>query len=231
MMTEIKGAVCLIRGSQDTGTGFIGRMELNGEFTFVLMTNNHIFGDEKTAKGSSIEFQFLPHQPIYLSELIEEGQFFWTNTTEELDFSIVKINGEKLEEKLRKKDKSIIPINLCAPASIKTGDYIRIIQHPHGGELSMSMSTCKVLDALLLYESGTHPGSSGSPVLKEINGMLVIVALHRGGREVGPNKDIKIGYNYATLFSEIQNCVSGKDYKKKPKVKKIQEFLDECESK
>ena len=70
--------------SQDTGTGFIGRMELNGEFTFVLMTNNHIFGDEKTAKGSSIEFQFLPHQPIYLSELIEEGQFFWTNTTEEV---------------------------------------------------------------------------------------------------------------------------------------------------
>ena len=51
-------------------------------------------------------------------------------------------------------------------------------------------------------------------MLKEIDGMLAIVALHRGGREVDPNKDIKIGYNYATLFSEIQKCVSGKDYKK-----------------
>ena len=70
--------------SQGTGTGFIGRMKLNGKFTFVLMTNNHVFGDEDTAQGSCIEFQFLPHQPIYLSELIEEGQFFWTNPKKEV---------------------------------------------------------------------------------------------------------------------------------------------------
>jgi len=51
-------------------------------------------------------------------------------------------------------------------------------------------------------------------VFKEINGMLAIVALHRGGREFDPDKNIKVGYNYATLFSEIQLCVAGKDYKK-----------------
>ena len=66
-------------------------------------------------------------------------------------------------------------------------------------------------DALLLYESATHPGSSGSPVLKECGGMLVVVALHRGGREVDPDKRIKIGYNYATLFSEVWNCASGRE--------------------
>ena len=51
-------------------------------------------------------------------------------------------------------------------------------------------------------------------MFKETNGILAIVALHRGGREVDPDKNIKVGYNYATLFSEIQLCIAGMDYKK-----------------
>ena len=64
---------------------------------------------------------------------------------------------------------------------------------------------CNCIGPLLLYKSGTKSGSSGSPVLKEINGMLVPVALHRGG-------DLYQGCNFGTLISEILTCLSGQPY-------------------
>ena len=72
---------------QGTGTGFIGRLKLDGKFTFVLVTNNHVFGDEDTARGSSIEFDSLPKETIYVDELIEKGKFFWTNPKKEVCIS------------------------------------------------------------------------------------------------------------------------------------------------
>ena len=62
---------------------------------------------------------------------------------------------------------------------------------------------------LLLYKSGTTNGSSGSPVLKEVNGVLVPVALHRGGNS---NARLYRGCNFGTLISEILKCLSGQPY-------------------
>ena len=59
---------------------------------------------------------------------------------------------------------------------------------------------------LLLYKSGTTNGSSGSPVLKEVNGVLVPVALHRGGKA---NTQLYRGCNFGTLISEILKYLSG----------------------
>jgi len=73
--------------SQGTGTGFIGRLKLDGKFIFVLVTNNHVFGDEDVARGSSIEFDSLPNKTIYVDELIEKGKFFWTNSKKEVCIS------------------------------------------------------------------------------------------------------------------------------------------------
>ena len=60
-----------------------------------------------------------------------------------------------------------------------------------------------------MYKSGTSNGSSGSPVLKEVNGNLVPVALHRGG---APNSQLYKGCNFGTLISEILKCITGQQY-------------------
>ena len=62
-------------------------------------------------------------------------------------------------------------------------------------------------EPLLLYQCTTDLGSSGSPVLKEVDGELKVVALHRGGRETG---DSWVGYNCGTLIQEILNHLQGK---------------------
>ena len=62
-------------------------------------------------------------------------------------------------------------------------------------------------EPLLLYQCTTDYGSSGSPVLKEVDGDLMVVALHRGGRDSGNSW---LGYNCGTLVQEILNHLHGK---------------------
>jgi len=68
-------------------------------------------------------------------------------------------------------------------------------------------------EAILIYESGTDEGSSGSPVLKNFGGKLVIVALHKGGHCYSNTSD-KVGYNYGILFSEILKWIRNEDFLK-----------------
>ena len=63
------------------------------------------------------------------------------------------------------------------------------------------------VDPLLLYQHTTGYVPSGSPVFKEVDGELKVVALHRGGQETEVNY---FGYNCGTLMCEIVNHLNGK---------------------
>jgi len=70
---------------EGTGTGFIGRMKLNENFTLVLMTNCHVLESESIAERCSIEFHSLPDQFFYLSDLREEEEFYLSNSKKEVN--------------------------------------------------------------------------------------------------------------------------------------------------
>ena len=57
------------------------------------------------------------------------------------------------------------------------------------------------IDLFLYYSNATERGSSGSPILKEVDGRLKLVGLHREGDE---------DYNWGSLFSEIINHIQNK---------------------
>jgi len=57
-----------------------------------------------------------------------------------LDYAIVEVDWMKLKEK----HPVVEYIDLTKPATIENADYVMIIQHPAGGELAFSSSTCIV---------------------------------------------------------------------------------------
>ena len=64
----------------------------------------------------------------------------------------------------------------------------------------------------MVYESETEHGSSGSPILKEVDGRLELVGLHRAGQEQlhQENNEPKPIFNIGSLFSEILHDLNNK---------------------
>ena len=59
-----------------------------------------------------------------------------------------------------------------------------------------------------MYGSGTEPGSSGSPIVKEVASKLVIAGLHKAA-EIRSYE-----FNMGTLFSEILHDLHGEEVKR-----------------
>ncbi|XP_065891776.1 uncharacterized protein [Dysidea avara] len=196
---QVIRAVCVIRahgkdGKEMMGTGFFGSMQLSDKFSVVLVTNYHVIGDEEVAGRSILEFEGVDVQ-LELKELMVETTFVCSDM-KKLDYAMIEIDWSKLKQKHPVAEY----IHLSEPAAIDNHDYITIIQHPGGGELSFSSSTCIAYEYLLLYTSETACGSSGGPILKATKDGLEIVGLHRGGHEDH--------YNYGSKFSEILLSIS-----------------------
>ena len=59
----------------------------------------------------------------------------------------------------------------------------------------------------MVYTAGTNKGSSGAPILKEVDQKLFCVGIHRGGREENWDSRGSQGYNFGSCFAEIYKCV------------------------
>ena len=64
-------------------------------------------------------------------------------------------------------------------------------------------------DCFLVYEGGTLQGSSGSPILKEVNNRLKLVGLHRKGHEKDPK------FNLGSLFCDIIHHVKKEELERR----------------
>ena len=62
----------------------------------------------------------------------------------------------------------------------------------------------------MVYLGGTDPGSSGGLILKVVNQDMVIVGLHRGGRNRNWDGQDAKGYNYGSCFTEIKESIDKK---------------------
>lgn len=179
------------------GTGFLVSEN-------VLMTNNHVIDNMRTALNSIIEFNyqddtnFMPC-PIYTFRLNPE-RFFVTD--EELDFTLVAIKDNPLSEK---HPKDFGHLNLIPDeGKILEGEYVSIIQHPNGGPKAVTVRenmVKSIFDDYVHYLTDTEPESSGSPVF---NDQWVVVALHHSGVP-NPNKKNEWIANEGIRISSISS--------------------------
>lgn len=164
------------------GTGFLVSEN-------IIMTNNHVIDNMRTALNSIVEFNyqddinFMPC-PIYTFRLDPE-KFFVTN--EELDFTMVAIKDNPLSEK-HPNDFGYLHL-ISDEGKILKGEYVSIIQHPNGGPKAVTIRenmVKSIFDDYVHYLTDTEPGSSGSPVF---NDQWIVVALHHSGVPNPSNKN------------------------------------------
>lgn len=169
-------------GNTGYGTGFLIAPG-------ILITNNHVFPDQDTAKNSTVQFFYEMEgdktSKRTLSFNFEPEKFFITSsfkTTPEnplngLDFTIVAVSERSDEGK----SISEVPFTSLNEnlGKIIDGESCVIIQHPKGDYKKIVMKDIRMLtlkDDFLIYESDTLPGSSGAVVIGLGTGE--IVALH-----------------------------------------------------
>jgi endonuclease G len=182
-----------VPGGNRLGTGFMVSPR-------IMMTNNHVLGDQFEAGNATLELDFYEREdgttgPVTRFRL-QPGLFFVTNAS--LDFTLVAVEATNADG-VDVSDRGWFPL-IGPSGKAVVGERVSIIQHPDGDPQRVTVHDNKVVDIdfdddFLHYETDTMGGSSGSPVLN-INWDLV--ALHHAA--VGnSNEGIRISSIVAHL--------------------------------
>ncbi|MGM0889806.1 MAG: trypsin-like serine peptidase [Bacillota bacterium] len=209
-------AVTFILLPNGGATGFLVGKDL-------LLTNNHVFPDQQTAKAAKILFNFqenISGNPEPVDEYAcNPDDFFYTN--QQLDYSLVKVNKKEsneaynglkntstLENAIFPETNAFLPgerwgtIPLLGNTKIQIGKRVNIIQHPAMRRKEIACHDNKIEklnENFILYTADTEPGSSGSPVF---NDKWELIALHHSG---GENNNGEWLNNEGVLISSIVN--------------------------
>ncbi|MEJ0086749.1 MAG: DNA/RNA non-specific endonuclease [Pseudomonadota bacterium] len=148
----------------------------------VLITNNHVFPDAASAKGSMAQFMYETgvddEQQAMVAFALDPGAFF--HTSSDLDFSVVAVRPTAETGGASVTDFGCLPL-LATTGKAFEGEWLTIVQHPSGERKQICVRENRLIkkaDDVLWYSTDTLPGSSGSPVF---NNDWYVVALHHSG--------------------------------------------------
>jgi V8-like Glu-specific endopeptidase len=159
------------------GTGFMISPRL-------ILTNNHVLPDARTARLSRAEFNFqngIDGRPHAISAFnLEPDTFFVTDV--DLDFTVVAIQSStddaEAELSLARFGYNRVTAD---QGKLLLGEPINIIQHPDGQPKQIALQQNELIDRLdhfIHYHTDTSPGSSGSPLY---NNQWEVIGLHHSG--------------------------------------------------
>lgn len=159
------------------GTGFMISPRL-------ILTNNHVLPDTRTARLSRAEFNFqngIDGRPHAISAFnLEPDTFFVTDV--DLDFTAVAIqpSTDDTETELSLAHFGYNQVT-ADQGKLLLGEAINIIQHPDGQPKQIALQQNELIDRLdhfIHYHTDTSPGSSGSPLY---NNQWEVIGLHHSG--------------------------------------------------
>jgi endonuclease G, mitochondrial len=174
------------RDGRPKGTGFMISDRL-------LITNNHVIGDPRSAAGLVAEFDYefdINGQSILPTRFtLNPGACFVTQSINDLDYTVIAI-GSRLDG-----NRELGEFGWCGLSGAGNkhmlGEVANIVQHPDGRRKEIVLRENRLaarLDSVLHYLADTEPGSSGSPVY---NNQWQVIALHHWG---GPYRQTTDAY-------------------------------------
>jgi len=160
----------------------------------LVLTNNHVIGEDWQARRYFAEFDFEKDdkgkvKPTHKFKFAPEVFFV---TDEDLDYTLIALEPVATNNP----DKSLSDFKFAPLSPVKgrllKGEAISIIQHPPGKPKKIAMRASQIFDLeqdpFLLYTTDTEPGSSGSLVC---NDDWHVIALHsRGVPDMNENGQI-----------------------------------------
>ncbi len=183
---ELSKSVCrVLRNGKPIGTGFLVSEN-------ILVTNNHVINSVEACQNIHVQFFYEFNNDGKIMEtqsfFLNPDAFFTTSSLEKeadnelsgLDFTLVAIqNTNDQNQKITDIPSLYLDRNL---GKIIKGETCILIQHPNGLPKKTTLNNNSFFsetDNLLIYETDTLPGSSGSLVIGL--GTAEVIALHQRG--------------------------------------------------
>lgn len=157
------------------GTGFLIAPE-------VLITNNHVLPDARSAERSEATFCYeldVEGQPVEALNFSLDPQRLFV-TSADLDFSVVAVRALSGHANAKLSQFGFLPL-VGTTGKVVEGEWLTIVQHPRGERKQLCVRENKLVKRdpdVLWYSTDTLAGSSGSPVF---NNDWYVVALHHSG--------------------------------------------------
>ena len=186
------------------GTGFFCEINnINIPFNKALFTNNHVLNEKSIENNEEIKFEYLKEKKKIL---IKENRKKFTN--EKLDYTCIEILDIDKINKFFKIDETIFDDK----KSLKEKE-IFILQFPKGGDISNSLGIItEVENTIIRHSASTNYGSSGSPLIRRYNNILVL-GIHFGIKSINEENEINVATPFDVIIKDIKNQLFDKNLK------------------
>ena len=176
IMSQLETKICkIIKSINNTGTGFFIRIPYPDEFHLlpVLITNNHILGDEYLSLNHVINLTINDDKEKRNLKIDKSRKVF---TDKELDVTIIEIKPEDGIKDYLELDENFDSERY--KEIYKKDEELYIIQYPNGKNSSFSLGRLKeLIDKDIQHYCSTYLGSSGSPILLVRN--FKVIGVHK----------------------------------------------------
>ena len=224
IIAQMEKSIVSINIDNKTGTGFFAIIPYKKEIKKVLITNNHIIGENEIKKGKIITIKLNNNENDIRAIKIDEKRKIYSN--EILDVTIIEIDENKdgeykyieIDDSLKKNMKLAEEKMLLNNKNIYENKSIYIINYTNRISVSYGFLSEINKNKRINHNCNTEKGASGSPILSLENNKLL--GMHNDSSEKSnSNKGILIIYPIIE-FNQMNNNIFILK-KKKPKLNEI----------
>ena len=192
ILNQMQTCVCRIHNGQKKGTGFFLKIPYQKNDLPVLITNNHVLGEEKIAEGQliTLSLQSLNDVETTINIEIDNGRKRYTN--EILDVTIIELNDSDNIKHFLTLDKKVI--NIISSENKDSTEYFNniyesislyILKYVENNILASFGLLQQISQNSIYHKCSTVYGSSGSPIiLLDTN---EVIGVHFGPAKHTPN--------------------------------------------
>ena len=194
ILNQMQTCVCRIHNGQKKGTGFFLKIPYQKNDLPVLITNNHVLGEEKIAEGQliTLSLQSLNDEETTINIEIDNGRKRYTN--EILDVTIIELNDNDKIKNFLTLDKKVINIISSENKDKDRTEYFNniyesislyILKYVENNILASFGLLQQISQNSIYHKCSTVYGSSGSPIiLLDTN---EVIGVHFGPAKHTPN--------------------------------------------